>query len=358
MEQKIKSNKIKLAGEIVNRKIGILGTGSWGTALGVVLANKGLKVDMWGRDNNQIEDMITTRENKRYLPNIKLSKNMGFSNDLEETIYNKDIILLSIPTHGVRETLNLCKSYIKKEQIIVNVAKGIENDTLMRISEIVKEILPGNDFAVLSGPSHAEEVALDIPTTIVSAALSKNVAEYVQDVFMTPNFRVYTNPDIVGVELGGALKNIIALGAGISDGLKYGDNTKAALMTRGIFEISRLGENMGASSSTFSGLAGIGDLIVTCTSEHSRNRRAGILIGQGMTTEEAIKEVGMVVEGIKTTKSTYQLAKKQGIDMPITDELYKVLYGGKDVKYSVLDLMGRDKKHEMENVVVEKDLNW
>lgn len=350
--------KINLAGENLNRKIGILGTGSWGSALGVLLANKNLDVQMWGRNEKQIKDMTDRRENKKYLPNINLPENLQLSNDLEKTIYNKDIVLLSIPTHGVRETLDQCKSFIREDQIIVNVAKGIENNTLMRISEIVGEILPKNKYAILSGPSHAEEVAVDLPTTVVSAALSKNVAEYVQDVFMTPSFRVYTNPDIIGVELGGALKNIIALGAGISDGLGYGDNTKAALMTRGIFEISRLGEKMGASPNTFSGLAGIGDLIVTCTSNHSRNRRAGILIGQGNTLEESINKIGMVVESIKTTKSAYELAKRESVDMPITDELYRVLYEGKDVKASVPDLMGRDKKHEMENIVVDKDINW
>lgn len=342
----------------MNKKIGILGTGSWGTALGVLLARKGMDVHMWGRDQIEIDKMIANRENKKYLPNIDLPSNMKFSKDLEETISGKEIILLAIPTHGVREILKLSKSFIDKDQLIVNVAKGIENDTLMRISEITGEILPRNKYVVLSGPSHAEEVAVDMPTTVVSASKSKQAAELVQDVFMTPSFRVYTNPDIIGVEIGGALKNIIALSAGISDGLNYGDNTKAALMTRGIFEISRLGEKLGASINTFSGLSGVGDLIVTCTSKHSRNRRAGILIGQGKSVEESIEEIGMVVEGIKTTKSTYELAKNKDIDMPITEELYRVLYGEEDVKYSVVNLMGRDKKHEMENIVIDNDFNW
>lgn len=358
MVVKIKLGKIKLVGELVNKKIGILGIGSWGTALGVLLSKKGQEVEMWGRDKVHIEDMIINRENKKYLPNIDLPENMSLSYDLEQAIYGKDIILLAIPTHGVRETLKLSRPYINDRQIIVNVAKGIENGTLMRISEIVEEILPENEYSMLSGPSHAEEVAIELPTTVVSASKSKRVAEIIQDVFMTPNFRVYTNPDIIGVELGGALKNIIALSAGISDGLKYGDNSKAALMTRGIFEISRLGEKMGARATTFSGLSGIGDLIVTCTSMHSRNRRAGILIGEGKSVEEAIREIGMVVEGIKTTKSTYELAKNNNIDMPITNELYRVLYGEKDVKYSVMNLMGRDKKHEMENIVLDNNYNW
>ncbi len=342
----------------MNEKIGVLGGGSWGTALAILLGKKGLDVDIWLRDEKQVDEIIKSGENKKYLPKVKLPENLNVITDVEKAIFNKDIILLAVPTHGVRGTLMNFKKYINKDQVIVNVAKGIENDTLMRISEIVKEILPENKYAVLSGPSHAEEVAVDIPTTVVSASVHKSTAKYVQDVFMTPKFRVYTNPDIVGVELGGSLKNIIALGAGISDGLGYGDNTKAALMTRGIFEMARLGEKMGANPTTFSGLAGIGDLIVTCTSMHSRNRRAGILIGKGLDLDEAIKEVGMVVEGIRTTNSAYKLAKKHNINMPITEELYSVLYQGKDVKDSVPNLMERDKKHEMEDVVTDVNLKW
>ena len=342
----------------MNEKIGVLGGGSWGTALAILLGKKGLDVDIWLRDEKQVDEIIKSGENKKYLPKVKLPENLNVMTDVEKAIFNKDIILLAVPTHGVRGTLMNFKKYINKAQVIVNVAKGIENDTLMRISEIVKEILPENKYAVLSGPSHAEEVAVDIPTTVVSASVHKSTAKYVQDVFMTPKFRVYTNPDIVGVELGGSLKNIIALGAGISDGLGYGDNTKAALMTRGIFEMARLGEKMGANPTTFSGLAGIGDLIVTCTSMHSRNRRAGILIGKGLDLDEAIKEVGMVVEGIRTTNSAYKLAKKHNINMPITEELYSVLYQGKDVKDSVPNLMERDKKHEMEDVVTDVNLKW
>ena len=342
----------------MNAKIGVLGGGSWGTALAIVLANKGYHVSMWLRDKNQFKEMENTRINQKYLPNIKLPPNLKLTLDMEEAIFEKDMILLSIPTHGVREALNNCRRFIKPDQIIVNVAKGIENESLLRISQIVEELLPSNKYAVLSGPSHAEEVAKNMPTTVVSASIDKSVAEYVQDLFITPAFRVYTNPDVIGVELGGSLKNVIALGAGISDGLSCGDNTKAALMTRGIFEMSRLGEKMGAKASTFSGLAGIGDLIVTCTSMHSRNRRAGILIGQGMKTDEAIKEIGMVVEGIKTTKSVFKLSEQYDIVMPITSELYGVLYKDKDVKDSISNLMIRDRKHEMENVVSEKDMIW
>lgn len=339
-------------------KVGVLGGGSWGTALAILLGKKELEIDMWVRDIKQVEDINNHRENKKYLPNIKLPKNLNVTNDIERVIHNKDIILLAIPTHGVRGALENYKGLITKDQVIVNVAKGIENDSLMRISQISKEILPENKFVVLSGPSHAEEVAMDLPTTVVAASENKNVAEFVQDVFMTPNFRVYTNPDIIGVELGGSLKNIIALGAGISDGLGYGDNTKAALMTRGIFEMARLGEEMGAAPTTFSGLAGIGDLIVTCTSMHSRNRRAGILIGKGLSMEEATKEVGMVVEGIRTTNSAYELAKKHNVNMPITEEIYSVLYENKDVRESVPNLMERNKKLEMENIVSNENIIW
>lgn len=339
-------------------KVGVLGGGSWGTALAILLADKGYDITMWLRDEKQFKEMNELRINQKYLPNIKLPSNLRLTLDLEEVSFKKDMILLSVPTHGVREALNNCKAYINSDQIIVNVAKGIENESLLRISEIVEELLPNNKYAVLSGPSHAEEVAKNMPTTVVSASKNKKVAEYVQDLFITPSFRVYANPDVIGVELGGSLKNVIALGAGISDGLSCGDNTKAALMTRGIFEMARLGEKMGAKVSTFSGLSGIGDLIVTCTSMHSRNRRAGILIGQGMKTDEAIKEIGMVVEGIKTTKSAFELSKQYNIEMPITEEIYDVLYHNSNVKDSISNLMVRDRKHEMEDIVLEKDILW
>lgn len=330
-------------------KIGILGGGSWGTALALLLSRKGLRVDIWSRNLEQVKDISETRENRKYLPNIKLPKDLYITNNIEETIKDKDIIVLAVPTHGIREILDKYSSFVNNDQIIVNVSKGIENNSLLRISEIVKEFLPKNKFVALSGPSHAEEVAIDLPTTVVSASEDGKAAKLIQDIFMTTKFRVYTNSDIVGVELGGSLKNIIALAAGISDGLGYGDNTKAALMTRGMFEIIRLGEKMGASGDTFSGLSGMGDLIVTCTSKHSRNRKAGILLGEGLNIEEAIREIGMVAEGIKTTNSVYHLAKKYNISMPITEELYNVLYKGKDVKESVFNLMERDKKPEMED---------
>ncbi|RKD34324.1 NAD(P)H-dependent glycerol-3-phosphate dehydrogenase [Thermohalobacter berrensis] len=338
-------------------KIGILGGGSWGTALAVLLAKKGYDIDLWIRNKEQCDNINFSKENVKYLPGVIIPNNVKILNDIEKVVLDKEIIVLAVPSHAVRETLKKIKNKVDKEKTIVNVSKGIECDTLMRISEIVDEEIPNINYAVLSGPSHAEEVAKDIPTTIVTASKKKKVAEYIQEVFMTPKFRVYTNPDVIGVELGGSLKNVIALGAGISDGLGYGDNTKAALMNRGIIEISRLGEKMGANKNTFAGLSGIGDLIVTCTSMHSRNRRAGIKIGKGYSLEEAIESVGMVVEGIKTTKAAYQLSKKYNVKMPITEEIYGVLYEGKDVKNAVINLMLRDKKHEMEDIAEHWEWN-
>lgn len=332
-------------------RVGVIGGGSWGSALAILLNNNGHQVHMWLRDKRQVDLIRESGENKKYLPNVKMPEEIKVSYDIEEVIYKKDLLVLAVPSHGVRQVLEENKRLFSKDQILVNVAKGIENETLYRVSQIVEEILPENPYAVLSGPSHAEEVALNMPTTVVSASVEKKIAEYVQDVFMSPSFRVYTNPDVIGVELGGALKNVIALGAGISDGLGYGDNTKAALMTRGMIEIARLGERMGGNIITFAGLAGIGDLIVTCTSMHSRNRRAGILIGKGMEIGDVIKSIGMVVEGIKTTRSAYELATRYNIDMPITEEIYGVLYNNKDVKSSVVNLMLRDKKHEMEDII-------
>lgn len=328
--------------------IGVLGGGSWGTALARLLSNKGYNVSMYLRNKDQAKDIRQTRVNMKYLPGVKLPDNLRIVDEIDQAIVRKDLIVLSIPTHGIRDVLYENRDKFSSDTVLVNVAKGIENNSLKRISELVEEILPDNEYVILSGPSHAEEVGKDLPTTVVSASKNLKTAEYIQDVFMTPYFRVYTNTDVVGIELAGSLKNVIALGAGISDGLGYGDNTKAALMTRGIIEMSRLGSQMGANPSTFAGLAGIGDLIVTCTSMHSRNRRAGILIGQGNSVEETIEKVNMVVEGIKTTRSAYELAKKHQVSMPITEEIYDVIYRDGDVKEAVINLMLRDKKPEIE----------
>ena len=331
-------------------KATVLGGGSWGTALARELANNGVDTTLYIRDELQFNGLVESRINEKYLPGVKLPENLKYSSDFYESIKNSKFIVSAVPTGAARETFKKLSGKISKDTIIINVAKGIEQGTLLRISEISKEILPENPFVALSGPTHAEEVVLDYPSTIVAASEDLDAAQMVQNLFMSSTLRVYTNDDLVGVELAGALKNIIALAIGMMDGMGFGDNTKAALMTRGISEISRLGVRMGALPSTFFGLAGIGDLIVTCTSMHSRNRRCGILIGQGMSIEEATETVGMVVEGIKTTAAAKQLSEKYMVDMPITNILYQVLYENKKAKDSVDDLMLRDKKHEMEGL--------
>lgn len=342
----------------MNINVGIIGGGSWGTAIAILLGKKGYNIDLWLRNREHCNLINKSRENTKYLPGIIIPNNVNVTDDIEKAVFNKSVVVLAVPSHAVRETIRGIKGIINNDQIIVNLAKGIENGTLNRVSEIVHEEAPNVIYTVLSGPSHAEEVAKDIPTAIVAASSDKKAAQYVQDVFMSPKFRVYTSPDVVGVELGGSLKNVIALGAGISDGMGYGDNTKAALINRGIFEIARLGEKMGGDQMSFAGLSGIGDLIVTCTSMHSRNRRAGIKIGQGMSADEAVASIGMVVEGIKTTKSAYQLAQKMNVRMPITEELYSVLYEGSDAKNAVINLMLRDKTHEIQDIVHREDNDW
>lgn len=335
-------------------KVCVLGAGSWGSALALVLAKKGYEVIMWTLSKEQADKINKTKENIDYLPGILLPNNISVTTNIEEAVKDSKIIVLAVPSQAIRSISSQIKSFIKDEQILVDVAKGLEKGSGLRLSEVCKQELPNNPYVALSGPSHAEEVAKDIPTTVVVASKDLKVAQIVQDIFMSPKFRVYTNPDIVGVELGGALKNIIAFGAGICDGLGLGDNSKAALMTRGIREISRLGEAMGANVSTFTGLSGIGDLIVTCTSMHSRNRRAGILIGQGKSLDETLKEIKMVVEGITATEVAYEVAKKLNVDMPITNAIYSVLYKGLNANEVVIELMTRNKTHEMEEIVNEK----
>lgn len=335
----------------------VLGGGSWGTALANLLANKGYKVVTWLRNKEQSDYINKYKENKKYLPGVKLSGNLEMTTDLD-IVKEAQIIISAIPTQNCREVFKQIKSKVKKNSIIVNVSKGLEVGTLFRISEIVSQELPNLRYCVLSGPSHAEEVGREIPTTVVASSQLREVAEKIQDIFMTNRFRVYTNPDVIGVEIGGALKNIIALGAGISDGFGYGDNTKAALMSRGFIEIAKLGIKLGASGTTFSGLSGIGDLIVTCTSEHSRNRRAGILMGQGYTASKATEKVGMVVEGIKTTKAAYEISKKYNVDMPITTQLHKIIFEDFSVEQALENLMTRSKKHELEEILNNKSIEW
>ncbi len=334
-------------------KITLCGGGSWGTAIARLLSNKGHELNFYIRNKEVIEDIRKNKENTKYLPGAKFEKEINLTNNLDSVLQDIDVFIIAVPTSSIREVLTSIKGKISKDVIIVNLSKGIEVESLDRISEISSEILKDNPFVALSGPSHAEEVGKDIPTTLVASSENLKVAQTIQHEFSTPIFRIYTNLDLVGVEMGGALKNIIALAAGMNDGLAYGDNSKAALMTRGIYEMSKLGISLGANPHTFNGLSGIGDLIVTCTSMHSRNRRAGILIGEGKSMEEACNEVGQVVEGVKTVKSAYKLAKLKNIEMPITNALYKVLYEGYDPNKAVYELMTRENKDEIEQIFFE-----
>lgn len=328
------------------KTVAVIGSGSWGTALAIQLKRAGNNVILWSFKEDEAAAILSERENKEFLPGIKLDSDIVITSKDEDVTW-ADMIVFSTPSKFVRNMAKRFAPFVKENQIVVNVAKGLEEGSLLRLSQVIKEEIPQCRVAVLSGPSHAEEVGRNMATAIVAASEDVSVAEEVQNTFMTPMFRVYTNSDIVGVELGGALKNLIALAAGISDGCGFGDNTKAALMTRGLHEISRLGVAMGAKRETFAGLAGVGDLIVTCTSMHSRNRRAGILLGQGKTLKEALDEVHMVVEGVSNAKVAYELSKKLNINMPITHEINTVLYEGKDVKQAVYDLMTRDKVEEI-----------
>ena len=328
-------------------EIGIIGAGSWGTALAVVLHNNGHQVTIWSIVKAEIDMLNEKREHIDKLPGVKLPEDMKFETDLETTIKGKDLLVLAVPSPYTRSTAHMMKEFVAQDQIIVNVAKGIEETTLMTLSDIIEEEIPQAIVAVLSGPSHAEEVGRGIPTTIVVGAKSKANAEYIQNLFMSDVFRVYTSPDVQGIELGAALKNVVALAAGIADGLGYGDNTKAALITRGIAEIGRLGLAMGCKYETFAGLSGIGDLIVTCASKHSRNRKAGMLIGQGYTMDEAMNEVKMIVEGVYSAKAAIALSKKYQVSMPIIEQVNLVLFENKPADEAVKDLMFRDKRSEL-----------
>ena len=333
-------------------KVGIIGAGSWGIALALLLKNNGHEVTVWSIVEEEIAMLNREREHKDKLPGVKLPEEIIFTTDLERSVKGMDLLVLAVPSPYTRSTSHLLKDLVTEGQIIVNVAKGIEEGSFMTLSQIVEDEVPQSDVAVLSGPSHAEEVGRGIPTTIVVGAHTQKTAETVQNIFMNEVFRVYISPDILGIELGAALKNVVALAAGIADGLGYGDNTKAALITRGIAEIARLGVAMGGKYETFAGLSGIGDLIVTCASMHSRNRKAGILIGQGKTMDEAMKEVKMVVEGVYSAKAAMGLAKKYNIDMPIIEQVNEVLFNKKPADAAVKDLMIRDKKLE------HRDLPW
>lgn len=334
------------------RKVGIIGAGSWGIALAKNLARNGHLVTVWSIMKEEITMLQEHREHLDKLPGVKLDETIDFTNELSDAILEKDLIVLAVPSIFTRTTAKEMAAFVTEGQIIVCVAKGIEDGTLMTITEVVEEEIPLADVCVLCGPSHAEEVGSGLPTTVVAGAKSRKTAEFVQDIFMNEAFRVYTSPDILGMELGGSLKNVIALAAGMADGLGYGDNTKAALITRGISEVTRLAIAMGAKPETLNGLTGIGDLIVTCQSKHSRNRKAGMLMGQGMTMEEATKEVKMVVEGIYSAKAALALARKYYVTMPIIEQVNQVLFEDKSVGEAVADLMVRDKRAE------HTALNW
>ena len=332
-------------------KISVIGSGGWGIALAILLHENGHNLTIWSFDKKEVEELKETKQNKAKLPNILIPNDIEVTNDLKEAVSDKDILVLAVPSKAIRSVSKSLKNIIKDNQIIVNVAKGLEEDTLKTMTDIIEEELKGKNpqVAVLSGPSHAEEVGKGIPTTCVVSAHNKELTLYLQNIFMNPSFRVYTSPDMIGVEIGGALKNVIALAAGIADGLNYGDNTKAALITRGIKEISTLGVAMGGEQSTFYGLTGLGDLIVTCASMHSRNRRAGILLGQGKTLDEAIKEVNMVVEGVYSAKSALMAAKKYNVEIPIIEQVNAVLFENKNAAEAVNELMIRDKKLEIQS---------
>ena len=326
--------------------ISIIGAGSWGMALAVLLHGNGHKMSVWSALPAEAEELSRTREQQDKLPGVRLPEDIQVTGDLKEAVCGKEVLVLAVPSIYIRSTANKMKDFVTKGQIAVCVAKGIEENSLEILTDVIQEELPDVIVTALSGPSHAEEVGRGIPTTCVVGAQSRPIAEFVQNLFMSPTFRVYTSPDMLGIELGGALKNVVALAAGLADGLGYGDNRKAALITRGIAEISRLGVAMGGRLETFYGLSGIGDLIVTCASMHSRNRKAGILMGQGHSMEEAMEQVHMVVEGVYSAKAALSLAKKYEVEMPIIEQVNQILFSQKSPGEAVKDLMLRDKKIE------------
>ncbi|MBR5152552.1 MAG: NAD(P)H-dependent glycerol-3-phosphate dehydrogenase [Clostridia bacterium] len=335
-------------------KVSVIGSGSWGTAVAVMLAENGHQVTLWSYFQEESENLRIHKENQAFLPGVRIPDTVNYTCKFEDCV-PADLVICASPSHAMRKIAQGLKSVLPEGQIVLNISKGLEEDSLKTLSQVLEEELPHCRIAVMSGPSHAEEVSRRMPTTNVVAAETEEIANRIQDIVMNERFRIYTNPDILGVELGGSLKNVIALCAGVLDGLGLGDNTKAALITRGIVEMARLGVAMGAREETFHGLSGMGDLIVTCTSMHSRNRRAGILIGQGKTVEEAQQEVKMVVEGVKSCRAAFALAKKMGVEMPIVEQAYQVLFQNLSPKDAISNLMLREKKHESEQAFLTKD---
>lgn len=345
----------------MSEKVTVLVAGSWGTALAFVLAENGHRTVLWTRSEQQAAEINEQHTNHKYLPGVRLPDHLKATSDMQEALQDASAVVIVSPSAHMREIVRKAAPYISTDTLVVHATKGFEKNTLKRMSQVIADELPHYDaekICVLSGPSHAEEVSNRCPTTVVVASQDVQAAEQAQDLFINSYFRVYTNPDLLGVEIGGALKNIIALGAGMSDGLGFGDNAKAALLTRGLAEITRLGIAMDANPLTFAGLSGIGDLVVTCTSRHSRNWRAGYEIARGKSAEEVLQEMGMVVEGIQTTKAAYQLSQEYGVRMPITSELHAVLFSGKSPKTAVEDLMGRGKTHEIEEIARASTIKW
>ncbi len=334
-------------------KIGIIGAGSWGTALAVVLDKNGHAVTVWSALEAEVQMLKEHQEHLEKLPGVKLAEKIRFTSDLKAAVDGMDALVLAVPSMYTRQTARSMAPHTADGQLVISVAKGIEEETLLTLSQIIEQEIPRSVTAVLCGPSHAEEVGRGMPSALVAGAKSRETAERVQHYFMNESFRVYTSPDVTGMEIGASLKNVIALAAGMADGLGYGDNTKAALITRGINEIGRLGLAMGAKYETLSGLTGIGDLIVTCASMHSRNRRAGILMGKGYTMQQAMDEVKMVVEGVYSAKAAMGLARTYGVDLPIIEQVNAALFENKSVKDAVYELMTRDKKAENEELAWE-----
>ncbi len=338
----------------MTKEIAVIGAGSWGTALASVCADNGHRVTLWVRDPHKADAFNQTHTNPKYLPGVTLPESISAASDLEAVVTGKQVVLLVVPSHAMREVVRQLAPHLPQDALLIHATKGFEIETLKRMSEVIAEEVPAalaERLVVLTGPSHAEEVVRKSPTTVVVASRSQESAILAQDVLMSSAFRVYANPDMVGAEIAGALKNIIALGAGLSDGLGFGDNAKAALLTRGLAEIGRLGVKLGANPLTFAGLAGVGDLVVTCTSKHSRNWRAGYLLGQGKKLDEVLAQMGMVVEGVRTTRAARDLAAREHIEMPITSVLYGILFEGKDPRQGVEELMGRGRRFEMEDIV-------
>ncbi len=335
-------------------KIGVVGAGSWGTALAKLLADKGFSLDLWVFEPEIREQIEQSRENKIFLPGFKLSENIHPTNDLKTVVQDKDLLLLVVPSHFMRQVSEKIREFIKPDTVLVSASKGIENETYLTMTQVLEQTIPGlpnGHYAVLSGPSFAKEVAAGVPTVVAAASLDRKTAEFIQTVFSCPKFRVYVNDDPIGTQIGGAVKNVLAIAAGICDGVGMGLNPRAALITRGLGEMNRLGTRMGANPLTLLGLAGVGDLMLTATGNLSRNYTLGIQIGQGKKLDDIISETRMVAEGVKTTRSVYNLAKKLSVDLPICNEVYRALFEGLSVDETVDRLMNRSLKHELDGVV-------